>query len=970
MRHHFTLIKETEIPELGSVVRLYHHEITGARLLSVINDDENKCFSINFRTPPTNSTGVSHILEHSVLSGSQKYPVKEPFVELIKGSLATFLNAITYPDKTCYPVASQNIHDFYNLIDVYMDAVLHPLIDPMTFQQEGWHYEIDSPEDPLTFKGVVFNEMKGAFSAPERVQEQEVLTALFPAHTYGLSSGGAPDQIPELTYDQFKRFHETWYHPSNAYLFFYGDDDPEKRLVLMEGYLKPYQAQVIDSAIAPVQDLQKPAKVKIPYDAGQDQGAGKKSYYSINWVLPDHSDPIFLFSMEVLAHILIGTPASPLRKALIGSGLGDDLTGLGLEEMEHRELIFSTGLKGIHETDAPRVEELVMSTLKNLASVGIEPGIIEAALNTLEFQLRENNTGDFPRGLVMMVRAMTTWLYDQDPLTPLAFEKPFSEIRQMLAQDQRYFEGLIKEHLLENQFRVDLLLVPDGGLAKRREDEERNRLAEFRSSLSETEIVELIKNTQILKKRQGTPDTPESLATLPMLALVDLDRRIKEIPLDKEVHQETEILHHDLFTNGIVYLDLGFNLAGLPADLLPLVNVFGRALLEMGTTQEDYVSLLQRIGRSTGGIESQPVLLNGYQNDLSITRLFLRAKATLGQAGEMLAILSDVLLSPRLDNPERFKQIVLEQKANLEISLTMRGDQFAYRRMGAHFNRTGWASEQINGVTALFYLRKLVEDIDQDWQSVLSHLEQMRNLLITRRELICNVTLPGSDWPAFSTRLGEFLSRLPQIETEPKIWEQDCPPLNEGLVIPSQVNYVGKAANLLSVGYHLDGSADVIVKYLRMSFLWEKIRVQGGAYGGFCEFDTNAGIVSLISFRDPNLVATLENYSGAGKFLKDIDAVKLSDTELLKSIIGAVGALDAYQLPDAKSFTSMQRYLSGENDEKRQEFRDQLLSATRGDFIDFGLKLEQAMQTGVVTVVGAQAALAKAKAGLTITNVL
>jgi Zn-dependent M16 (insulinase) family peptidase len=970
MSHHFSLVKETTIPELGSTARLYRHEKTSTRLLSIINEDENKCFSINFRTPPRDSTGVAHILEHSVLNGSQKYPVKEPFVELLKGSLATFINAFTFPDKTCYPVASQNIRDFYNLIDVYMDAVFHPLISPMTFQQEGWHYEIDRPEDPLTFKGVVFNEMKGAYSSPERVQEQEVLTALFPEHTYGLSSGGAPDHIPDLTYDQFKRFHETWYHPSNAYIFFYGDDDPEERLELMEGYLKSYEALVVDSAIEPVNAPNSPTKVEVPYDAGQNATAGKKAYYTINWALPDHSDPDFLFSMEVLAHILIGTPASPLRKSLIDSGLGEDLTGLGLEEAEHRELLFSTGLKGISVTDAPEVEKVVSNTLQNLARDGIDPEMIEAALNTLEFQLRENNTGAFPRGLAMMVRVMTTWLYDQDPLTPVAFEKPFIAIRQKLVQENRYFEGLIQKYLLDNPFRADVLLVPDGILAKAREEAEKARLTKIRSDLSDAQIFQLIESTQALKKRQEIPDTPEALASLPLLKLDDLDKKIKQIPLVLDTSTGVEILRHDLFTNGIVYLDLGFDLSSLPAERLPMVSVFGRALLEMGTEKEDYVSLSHRMGRNTGGIDSQPLCLNGYQNDRSITRLFLRSKATLNQAGDMLAILADVLLTARLDNPERFKQIVLEQKASIETQLSMRGDGFVYKRMGAHFNRAGWASEQISGVSALLFLRVLVEDIDRDWQSVLTHLEQMRRLLITRRGLVCNVTIPSEGWSAFSKSLNIFLDGLPDTVSKPVEWERYCPSPQEALVIPSQVNYIGKAANLSPEGYRLDGSVEVIVNYLRMSFLWEKIRVQGGAYGAFCIFNNNTGILSLISFRDPNVDGTLDNYTRVGKFLKDINADRLTDEELLKGIIGATGLLDSYLLPDAKGFASMQNYLSGETDEKRQEYRDQVLSATRTDFNEFGLYLDKAMKTGVVTAVGARATLEKAKAGLAITNVL
>jgi Zn-dependent M16 (insulinase) family peptidase len=970
MSHHFSLVKETQIPELKSTARLYRHEVTGAQLLSVINDDENKCFSINFRTPPQDSTGVAHILEHSVLNGSQKYPVKEPFVELLKGSLATFINAMTFPDKTCYPVASQNTQDYYNLIDVYVDAALHPMLNPMTFQQEGWHYEIDEFENPLTYKGVVFNEMKGAYSSPDRVQEQAILTALFPGHTYGLSSGGAPERIPDLRYEQFKKFHETWYHPSNAFIFFYGNDNPEIRLELMEGYLKLYQAIKVDSAIAPLKVLIDPVQVEVPYDAGQDASDAKKSYFTINWVLPDHLDPVLLFSLDVLAHILIGTPASPLRKALIDSGLGEDLTGLGLEKNEHRELLFSTGLKGIASTDAPQIKKIIMESLNKLASEGIEKDMIDAALNTLEFQLRENNTGGYPRGLAMMERVMTTWLYDQDPLVPIAFEKPFLAIKQKQMQDEHYFEGLIQKYLLDNPYRADLLLVPDGNLAKARDEDEKVRLDKIRSELTKAEIQQLINRTQVLKQRQETPDTAEVLATLPVLKLDDLDKNIKSLPLDVVKRKGVEVIRHELFTNGIVYLDFGFDLGVLPVELLPLVSVFGRALLEMGTDTEDYIKLSQRIGRHTGGIVSQPLCLNGYLNDRSITKLFLRAKATLDQSGEMLAILRDILLTVRLDNAERFKQIVLEQKAGIETQLPMRGDLFTYKRMNAHFTRTGWATEQIGGVTALLSLRKLVEEIDQDWNAVLSRLEHMRSLLIGRLGLIVNVTMDGGDWKAFSVQLDDLLEKFPETALEEKPWTIQGSVPQEGLAIPTQVNYVGKAVNLYTTGYQLDGSADVIFNYLAMTYLWEKVRVQGGAYGVFSPFDRNSGILALLSFRDPNLASTLEVYNGASDFLKTLKADRLSDEELVKGIIGAIGQLDAYQLPDAKGFSSMLHHLSGETDEMRQVFRDQVLTTTRADFNAFGNTLEDAMKTGVVAVVGAKESLEKSGVGLNIITVM
>src|SRR5215203_487337 len=495
MSKSFTLVKEQNIPELNSVAKLYVHKRTGARLLSVINDDENKVFSINFKTTPKDSTGVAHILEHSVLGGSEKYRVKEPFVELLKGSLATFVNAMTFPDKTLYPVASQNAQDFSNLIDVYMDAVLHPLISEQTLMQEGWHYEINDVNEPLVYKGVVFNEMKGAYSSPDGVLETRILESLFPKHVYGVDSGGDPRHIPDLTYENFKGFWETYYHPSNAFIFFYGDDDPEKRLELMEGYLKPYKKKKVKSLIPLAKPFKRAKKVEALYDAGGEQDTEKKHYLTVNWKLPDTSDAVLSFSLRILAHILIGTPASPLKKALLDSGLGEDLAGLGLET-NIRHLVFSTGLKGTRARHARKIEKLILDTLTQLAHEGIDPDMVAASMNTLEFNLRENNTGAFPRGLSILMRALTTWIHDEDPFKLFAFEAPLNEIKARLAADSHYFEKLIQTHLLDNAHRTTLRLKPDPELGRRFEEEEKTRLATIRETLSESQIAKLIENTK------------------------------------------------------------------------------------------------------------------------------------------------------------------------------------------------------------------------------------------------------------------------------------------------------------------------------------------------------------------------------------------------------------------------------------------------------------------------------------------
>ncbi len=969
MSKSFNLIEEKDIPELNATAKLYAHKRTGARLLSVVNDDENKVFSINFRTTPKDSTGVAHILEHSVLGGSEKYPVKEPFVELLKGSLATFVNAFTYPDKTCYPIASQNLQDFYNLIDVYIDAVLHPLITEETLMQEGWHYELDDAANPLTYKGVVFNEMKGAYSSPEDLMARTIQQSLFPKHIYGMDSGGDPRNIPDLTYVAFKSFHQTYYHPSNSFIFFYGNDDPDKRLKLMESYLKPYKKIKVKSQVPLAKPFKKPKKIQYAYDAGQDTDIKKKHYFTVNWLLPESSEPVTSFSLQILANILIGTPASPLKKALLDSGLGEDLAGLGLEN-ELRQPIFSTGLKGTRSADAKKIEKLIFDTLETLVRDGIDPDMTAASMNTLEFRLRENNTGSFPRGISVMLRALTTWLHEDNPFKLLAFEAPLNEIKSRLAADRHYFEKLIKTHLLDNNHRTTLRFKPDPEIGRRFEEEEKSRLAAIRESMSASQLKEVVQHTKKLKKIQETPNSPEALATMPFLQLADLEKQNKTIPVETIQIQDTPILYHDLFTNGIVYLDLGFDLHTLPKELLPLTEIFAHALTEMGTKDYDYVKLSQRIGKSTGGIYGSAVSTTVRGSRENVSKLFMRGKATIGQATELLNIMKDILLNTNFDNRERLKQIVLEEKSVLESSLVPSGHIYANRRVRAQFGGAGWVNDQMSGIGYLFALRQLAKDIDKKWDSVLQRLETIRDLLISSKSLICNVTLDAEHWKSFKPHLENFIFAMPEKDINLKPFDITPQIEKEGLTIPAQVNYVGKAANLYDLGYEFDGSSEVITGYLRMAYLWEKIRVLGGAYGGFCVFDSNSGVFSFLSYRDPNLDATLDNYDGAAGYLKHLDAKSLSDSELTKAIIAAIGDMDSYQLPDAKGYTSMIRHLTGRSDAQLQKERDEILSTNGEDFIAFGEVLEKAAKSDAVAVIGSQSAIEGAKAGLKVTKVL
>ncbi len=947
----FELVRSEDISELNTQAKIYRHIPTGAEIVSMENNDENKCFGIAFRTPPSDSTGVAHILEHTVLCGSRKYPVKDPFVQLLKGSLQTFLNAFTYPDKTCYPVASQNLQDFHNLVDVYLDAVFHPRITKDFFMQEGWHYELESPEAELKYKGVVFNEMKGVYSSPDSLLMEASQQSLFPDTTYGLDSGGSPEKIPDLTHEQFKAFHKAFYHPSNARVFFYGNDPVEERFALLEEYFKDFDKTNPHSDIAIQSPLPQPVHVEKSYAVSADDES-PRPMFTVNWLLPSPNDAEKTFALLLLDHILLGSAASPLRKALIESGLGEDITGGGIET-HMIQMTFSIGLKGVESKNMEQAEALVLQTLKELADNGIDREDIDAALNSYEFDLRENNTGGFPRGLSLFLKSLNTWNYDADPLALVAFEAPMQSLKKK-AESEGYFEQLIRELLVDNTHRSTVVLVPDSEFSDRIEGAEKERLALAKSKMSESELQKIIDNTKHLLQMQATPDSPEAIATIPLLRRDDLGTKVTSIKRNQTNLHGTTVLTHELFTNGILYLDIGLDLHGLDQEDIPLTSLLASALLEMGTQNEDYVSLSQRIAKKTGGIYGTPLLATMKNSDTGTIRFFLRGKCMANQASELLDLLSDILLIPNFDNQERFKQIVLEHKSEMETAIVPRGHSAVMTRLKTHYNEAHWVGEQIGGIEALFYARKLADEVENNWPAVCQQLQKIHRTLLDREQILINVTVDDAALPNVLESLSSFIEKLPALGVfSSQIWKPTALPRSEALTAPSQVNYVGCSANLFDAGYKMNGSALVITRYLQTAWLWEKIRVQGGAYGGMCSFDQRSGAFVFASYRDPNLTASLEIYKATGDYLENL---VLSEDELTRALIGSIGQLDIYQLPDSKGFSSCMRYLLNYTHAERQQLRDEILATTQADFNAFGTILKRAFENPAVSVLCSPAA--------------
>lgn len=957
--HGFELLREAALTEVSGTARLWRHKATGAELLSVSNTDENKCFSVALRTPPKDSTGVAHILEHSVLCGSAKYPVKEPFVELLKGSLQTFLNAFTFPDKTCYPVASTNLQDFYNLIDVYIDAVFHPRISEDIFRQEGWQVEATAPDAEWAYKGVVYNEMKGAYSTPDSVLAEQSQQSVFPDMLYGLDSGGDPEAILGLTYEAFKNFHSMYYHPTNARFFFWGDDPEEQRLAILEEALAAYERRVVDSAIPLQAHRDSPRLIEHAYAASPEED---RAMFTVNWLLCESADVEASLTLEILEHILEGLPGSPLRKALIDSGLGEDTTGIGLET-DLRQMYYSVGLKGLSQRDVPEAEMCIFECLAALAEDGIPAEDVEAALNSVEFDLRENNSGRFPRGLSAMIQSLSTWLYDGDPFASLAWEAPLARIKARLASGEKVFEQALQKWFLNNEHRTTVVLLPDASLSERREAAEKARLARVQQACDAAERAALVAESTRLRDAQATPDAEEALATIPGLGMEDLPVKNTLLPLEVRGDQEgsTPFLFHDLDTTGIVYANLLLPLHHVPAHLLPLLPLLARALTDVGTARHNFVELGTRIAAKTGGVWAAPFLTTHASSKNPVAYLAVGGKAVGDKLPDLFELMHEILLEPALDNQERVSQILLETKARMEHGLVAAGHGAVSSRLRARFSLSGWLEECTSGISYLHSVRQQLEQVEEDWPTMCQQLQELYTCIVRAEGALWDCTCDRSNGARVESLAAQLAVALPVLPLQKTVGAEyastswACPVLaeREAFIAPAQVNFVGKGANLYALGYQYHGSANVIFRHLRMGYLWERVRVQGGAYGAFCALDRMSGTLVQASYRDPSVSRTLEVYDGTADYLR---AFNPDARELTRAIVGAIGDLDTYLLPDAKGSASLTRHLTGDTEEQRQRMRDEILSTTAKDFQNFAEIMAEVAHTGLICVLGGSTA--------------
>ncbi|XP_017229368.1 presequence protease 1, chloroplastic/mitochondrial isoform X2 [Daucus carota subsp. sativus] len=911
----FDKVSEQFIEECKSTLVLFKHKKTGAQVMSVSNDDENKVFGIVFRTPPKDSTGIPHILEHSVLCGSRKYPLKDPFVQLLKGSLHTFLGAFTHPDRTFYTVASTNAKDFYNLVDVYLDAVFFPkcVEDIQTFQQEGWHHELNDPSEDITYKGVVFNEMKGVYSQPHDI----------------------------LSKSAQQEFHLKFYHPSNARIWFYGDDDPIERLRILSEYLDMFDVSTApEESIVKLQKLfLKPVRIVKKYPVTEGGVLKKKHMVCLNWLISDEPlDMESKLALLFLDHLLLGSLNS--GECNVGGGA----------EYELLQTQFSIGWC-VSKENIKRVEDLVMDTIKSLAETGFDTDAVEASMNTVEFSLRENNTGSFPRGLALMLQSIGKWIYDMDPFEPLKYQKPLLALKARIAEEgnKAVFSPLIEKYILNNPHRVTIEMQPDAEKASCDEASEKTFLDELKANMTEADLAKLDHATRQLRLRQETPDPPEALKSVPSLSLQDIPKKPIQIPIKIGDINGVKVLQHDLFTNDVLYSEVVFDMSSLKQELVPLVPLFCQSLMGTGTKDMDFVQLNQLIGRKTGGISVYPFTSSVRGKADPCSHMIVRGKAMSGHTEDLFNLINHIIQGVQFTDQKRFKRFISMSKARMEYQLQASGHKIAAARIEAKLNVAGWIGEQMGGVSYLEFLQSLEEKVNLNWNEISSSLEEIRRTLFTKSGCLINLTADGKNLTNSEKHVGKFLDLLPTSSSaKSEIWNAQLPSTSEAIVIPTQVNYVGKAVNLYETGYEFNGSAHVISKHISNTWLWDRVRVSGGAYEGYCDFDDHSGVFSFMSHCDPNLLKTLNVYDGTSDFLRELE---MDDDALTKAIIGTIGDEDSYHLPDVKGYSSLVRYLMGIEEEERQKRREEILSTSLADFKEFAERMKSIKDNGVVVVV-------------------
>lgn len=958
MVHGFRVNAMSHIEEVNSDAYVMEHVKSGARLMYLDNDDDNKVFYIAFRTTPDNSKGVPHIMEHSTLCGSRKYPLKEPFVELAKGSLNTFLNAITWPDKTMYPIASRNDVDFHNLMDVYLDAVFYPncLKNPQILMQEGWHYELENKEAPLTYNGVVYNEMKGALSSPEAIMEDRAMEKLFPDTTYGVESGGDPEVIPTLSFREFTEFHRRFYHPSNSYIYLYGDMDIDKTLEYLDGeYLSAFDRRNVDSMVKTQAPFGKRISVTAPYGIAENEDTEGKAIHALYNAFNDHMSTMDSLAFRILNYVLIDMDGAPLKQAVLDAGLGSDLSGSYGDS--YKQPVWIVEVTGSEVDKQQAFADVVDSTLRSIALKGLDKDMLEAALNRTEFTARENDYQGRPKGLFYGVRAMDLWLYDRDPMEALRYIDDINTLRDNLKTN--YFENLLLRYVIKNPHQVLITMKPEKGLTEKMNRETAEKLAAFKSSLSDEQLDEIMASTKALKERQASGETEEALETIPLLSRKDLKRTVEEEVLEKENVSGMDHFHFDVHTNGITYLNLYFPLSGLTEEDIPYAILLSTLLRSLSTTKHSYGELARLSNAYTGGMS---FAVNGYgkveDTNAYLPALTVRAKALTAKADKLLDLLGEVINHTLFTDTKRLKELILQEKSEWDMTAFSRGHSLVMTRLTSYFSRGGEFAEQ-SGLSYYYFLADLARKFDGEKEKLVAKLEEVSRKIFTRSGLFFETIGEEEEKKAVLSNLSLLVDDMEEGEKkEPRPFSFPPAEKNEAFRTSGKVQYVAKGGNFKSHGFAYTGALKVMETILRYEYLWKKVRVLGGAYGAFTQF-LRDGTAILCSYRDPNLAETLKAYEDLPAYLENLT---LSDREMTKYVIGTMAAAETQLTPSMKGERAMVHYLSGNTRESRMKIRDEVINCQVEDIRKLAPLVESVMKDPYICVMGSEDKIERDKA--------
>lgn len=925
----YTVLMKCNIKDVNSQGYLLKHNKTGARVALLSNDDDNKVFYIGFRTPPKDSTGVAHIIEHTVLCGSDKFPVKDPFIELAKGSLNTFLNAMTYPDKTVYPVASCNDKDFQNLMDVYLDAVFHPNIyhEEKIFKQEGWHYELESAEDNLSINGVVYNEMKGAFSSPDDVLYREIMNSLYPHTSYGVESGGDPDVIPELTYEQFLAFHQKYYHPSNSYIYLYGNMDmAEKLQYIDEAYLSAYEALAVDSKPAVEEPFAQIVTVEKSYPIMESESEEGNTYLSYNVSLGEAIDRKDMIGFQALIDGIVSAPGAPVKQALLDAGIGTDIDCI--LEVDVRQPFFSIVAKNAEAGQKEEFIRIIEDKLRELSENGVDKKTLAAELNHDEFKYFEADYGSYPKGLMYGLQMFETWLYDEGkPFVYLELADTFKALKKEL--DTSFYENMIIRYLVENTHKSVVVVKPVKGLTGRKEKALAEALAAKKDSMTKEEIEKIVEETEELKRYQEELSAREDLEKIPLLTRDDIKKEALPYCNEEKKVGDTVLLYHDIFTNGIGYLRFLFDLKQVPEELFPYVGLLRAMIGLVDTKRRSYSDLYSEIHLQTGGITPA---VNTYTDarDLSQYRVTfdLKVKTFYENLPQAFALAEEILTESVYTDAKRLYELVAESRSDKQAQMMSAGHSLAAGQALSYLSKPAMIMDHINGIGFYRLLEGLEKNFEHKKEELAANMHKLVRCIFRPENLMVDYTAQQEGLSGIEALIEDLKAKLYTDPIDTKGYEPIPVKKNEGLMSSAQIQYVCRAGNFAKKGLPYTGALKVLRVMMGYDYLWTQVRVKGGAYGCMCQFG-KSGESYFVSYRDPNLEKTIETYEKAADYIEHYEADERTMTQY---IIGAVSEMDMPLTPSAKGNYSLAGYLTHYDFERVQRERDELL-ATDADTI-------------------------------------